>query len=652
MTPSRPSGVAVDWRGLGATVAIHLVVALWLCQDAVLSLGKRVVGNPDAEVWPFLWGHFWTGHSLLKEGTFPYRTDLLDYPLGGVLWVKDPLSHLLVLPVQVLAGVPVAFTVAEIFIFVASGAGFFLLARLFGISRWVAAFCALTFAFSPHALGEAHNANTEAFSGHWCALWLWAMLRAARSPRASTVVLAALLLLGMLITNQYFGLVMAVASGPVLLLSMRVWRDEQPWRRQLMGAGAAAALGVLLYLPFAWAIHVSLASPDRLTWILLDPPLTVPNVSDLKHLVMPMAPLQGDPLPPFQDLVYPGFAVFGLMLLAPLLGPRNPWRWLWPALGVFFIVMSLGPALMIDGQVIKWEDGSPVWLPWNYLVRHTPLIKNMSLPHRIMVPAGLFFALGMAWSAQGLWHRLRSHRRPLWAIPLVLVLGAFVEILVYPPYAIPLATADTRVPPHAKLLARLPVDGAVLNLPLQMEFNYLRVYMWWQATHGRPIATSLKHPPGVTLTISWLRQLAEAQMRHGHLPRADPMAREQLASAGYGFVVLHDGFFHCQLAERRPYERYAILEQTFGRPLALSDGTLIYALDRERDRVLWNEAGRVLSPDQILPGGPRMDSSTAGCRHPMLGSSAELVGTPCPCPCPCPCPFLFPAFPYPVFSTS
>ncbi len=603
----------VDRRGVVYTALIHLALGIALCQDAVFSLGKRVTGFSGAEVWVFLWGHHWTAHSVLQEGRFPYATDLLEFPFGGVLWVKDPLSHLFVLPVQTLVGVPLAFTTWELLVFVASGVGFFLLARLLGISRWVACLSGLTFAFGPHVLGEVYNANTEAFAGFWCALWLWAMLRAARLRTAGTVAAAALLLLGMFITNQYFALAMAAASGPVLLAGVWLWRREARWYWQLTAVALSVALGILLYLPFAWAIVTSLASPMRLNEITFDVPYHLPYVSDLKHMALPMARLSGAPLHPFQDLVYPGFVVAALMLAAPLLGPRGPWRWLWPAFGLFFLVMSLGPVLMVDGHLVLWDDGTEVRMPWYYLVKNTPIIGKMSLSHRIMVPAGLFLSLGLAWTVEGLVRRLRARfhpgawvaglvqRRLVASIPLLLVVAAMMEIIYYPPYDIPVTSVSTKIPTHCRLLRAMPVDGGVLNLPFLLESNDLRIYMWWQALHARPIGTSLKHarPPSVAYHIPWLERFAHAQRQNKNMPRADPGVRAHLRRNGYRFVVVHDHYMQDRFVERSSDKFVHILRKTLGRGMVLSDNSVVYALDDRTEKLLWKKAPGILGKAQI-----------------------------------------------------
>ena len=590
----------VDRRGLLAAALVHAGVAALLYQDAILSAGRRVVAGPDTEVWPFLWGRFWMARSL-GQGQIPLHTDLLDFPAGGTLWVKDPLAFLLTLPLQLVAGIPAAFTACGVLLFTLSGVGFFLLARLLGAGRWIAVLAGLTFAFCPHALGEAYNANTEAFAGGWCALWLWAMLRAARRPRPGAVVLAGVILAGLLITNQYFALAMAAVSGPLLWLDLRA--GTRPWRRSLAAVGAAVLVGLVLFAPVAMVIQLAISAPDKLNTLPAQVPLKVPNVTDLKHLLLPLAELSGPQTlkAPFQDLVYPGFLLTALALASPWLGPQKPWRWFFPAAGVFFLIMSLGPVLMVDGHLVT-RGNEPVRLPWSYLIADRPLVGNMSLPHRLAIPTGLFFSLGLAWAAQGVLDRLRGRGRLLAALAPVLILAALVEILWYPPYRVPLATVEVTRPAHARLLGGLPQKGAVLNLPFQSHHHILRRYMWWQAVHGRPVAASLRHSshPTVAARDPWVGQVADFE-KYGtrQLPLADPGVRRRLATMGFGFVVFHHTRWR-ELFPKQDGEAWlGTLQRSLGRGLALKDGTVVFALDPALGPALGAAAAGVLSADEL-----------------------------------------------------
>ena len=596
-TPHAPD--QVDLGGLLWTVLLNTALAVTLCWDAVASGGRKVVGAPDGELFPFLWGQWWVGESMLKEGKLPLATTLLDYPMGGTLWVKDPITALITLPVQLLAGLPTAFTCSMILIFVGSGVGFFLLARLLGASRLTAVVTSLTFAFCPHVLGEAYNSNLEAMAGGWCALWLWSLLRATRRGGLGPVLLAAVMLFCLLVTNQYFGLAMALVTGPVLAAGIYEARGRRPWKRQLASAMGAGLLGLGFFLPMALMIKGSMQGGQALSFFEERVIFAVPFVSDLKHLIFPLVPLTGPSTlyTPFQDIVYPGLITAGLALLAPLLGRPGPWRWLWSASGLLFLVLSLGPALLMDGNVIK-AGGEAITLPWSWLITDRPLVGSMTLPHRMAVPTALFLSLGLAWSLDGLRRRFARAPRVAFGLALIYGLGCLAEILFYPPYRVPLYTTDVTPKPHARLLAAMPGQGAVLNLPLSLGQNTLNTYLYWQTVHGRPIAASLRvgAAPSLVRQVSWFSNLAKDQQTPLEPHSADASVPRRLVAQGYHFVVIHGFYWTVNFGDTNLRLWLDTLERTLGRPIVLADHTMVYPLRQEDRELLSQKATQVLGP--------------------------------------------------------
>ena len=552
-------------------------VAAWLMQGALLSGGHRVVGARDTETWPFLWGHWWMAHSLLAEGHFPYRTDLLDFPAGGVLWLKDPLTTLLVVPLQQLWGLPQAFTASGWLLFTLAGVGFTLLARSLGVRLWLAVAAGLGFAFSPHSLGEAYNANSEALNVAWCAWWLWALLQAIRRPAWWRVPVGALVLMALLVGNQYFGLAMAAVSAPLALWGLWGVRRSGHVRASLLALTATVLLGLLLFAPWARLLLRSMTAPDQLTLLEDAVQLGLPYVTDLRHLLRPLASLAGvDRPPPFQDIVYPGFILVAGALVAPLLACRGSARYAWPLLGLGFLVLAMGPALMVDGRLVIGSKG-PIFLPWAYLVGGHPLLEKMSLPHRLAAVASLFFALGLALSAEGTARRLARRR---W-LALLLPLAAFAEILLYPSYDIPLHTVDARQPAWCAALADASGAGAVLDLPFKLGKNASYRYLYRQAGHQRPIAASLRHGPlpGVAGRIPWLRTLGAYQRGEVATPAPHPSLAAELREQGFAWVVLHQ---RALMELRGPAEVNTwrtLLAPALGEGMPMSEDTRIYALE-------------------------------------------------------------------------
>ncbi len=562
------------------------ILATWLMWGSVISGGQRVPGAEDTEIWAFLWGGHWMAHALWVEGRYPFETLLLDFPRGGVLFLKDPVALLLAQPLQLLLGIPAAHALRVWALLVGAGFGCFLLARSLGLGRWVAILAGATFTCCPHLLGEVYNGNTEAAAGLWSPLWLWAMVRLVQRPSLGRAAVGGLLLAVLLSSNQYYALVMALVSGPVLLAALL--RERQaPLGRVLLALSGALVLGALLFSPMAWGLFVSMDAPNQLTFLDERIPLEPPWITDLAHLVRPLAILrEGVFRVPLQDIVYPGFLLVALSLAAPLLGPRGPWRWLWPALGLSLLALSLGPVLVVDTELVRWISGAPVFLPWAYLIAGKPILGSMTLPHRMALPAGLFLSLGAAWSVQGLVARARRRAGArglvLAGLAAALLAGAVVEQLAYPPYRVPLATVSLEEPAHVGPLAAVPGEGAVLDLPFIEGASRRRVYLWWQALHGRPIAASLRFggEPSVVAQVPWLKALFAFQARRSAVPEGDPDAASQLRGAGYAFVVLHLRYLDQRGDPHEEEDAWrGALEATLGEGIPCGDDHLVYPLD-------------------------------------------------------------------------
>jgi hypothetical protein len=230
----------------------------------------------------------------------------------------------------------------------------------------------------------------------------------------------------------------------------------------------------------------------------------------------------------------------------------------------------------------------------------------MTLPHRMAVPAALFLALGLAWSLQGLWRR-GAARRLGSVLALVLGLGALTEILVYPPYAVPLATTPVPRADHARVLAAWEGPGAVLNLPFDLGSHDQRICLWHQAVHRRPVGMTLRitEPPRIVDDIPLLWRVG-GPARHAALEAWDPAAHPAdpwgvlaLQEAGYGFLVVHGDLL--EQANQGSVERYGErLEPVLGAPLHLAEGSLIFPLDPTALAPLAQQARELLGPDAVL----------------------------------------------------
>ena len=552
-------------RELIGVGVLHVLIWLWLAWDAVVSGGARVVGATNTETWPFLWGHSWMTRALFEEGRWPYRTGLLDHPVGGVLWLKDPLLTALLSPVTRTLGAPVSQVLGGGLLLVLAGVAGFGLLRRIGLGRLASTFGALAFSVCPHFLGEAYNGNPEAMAHGWMALWLWAFLALLERPSPGRTVGASVALFLLFLGNQYFLLSMAAVSPLVLGVVLRAHGSDGRTRVRLGATVVAVAVGVALCLPIIWAMKASIAAPDHLTILNDDPLLFPPFTTDPVQLIEPFAPLALAPPNPFQDLVYPGWLAVAATMAA-VAWRRDAWSVLALGVGAGFLVLSLGPYLLQDGAPVEW-NGRFVGLPWFVLVQGKPVLGRMTLPHRLAMPAALGWGLGLAL----LLDRLSRVGRP--GVGLAVLLGGAVlaETAIAPGYTLPLATSPAARPAAAVAIAQSGEVGGLLDLPLAVNRNDRMVSLWYQDTHRQPLSMSLRVGELPRPLHGMPRSLEEDEA--AAIP--DDL-REKLLAGGVRWVVFHPWMLDTREAKVQWADA---LEARLGPGQPFRDGAVVHALD-------------------------------------------------------------------------
>ena len=445
-----------------APAALCFVVAAVLVGPALLTAGGAVPGHPQGDTYEHLHGYAWVARRL-AAGALPWEAHDFGLPEGGVLWFPDLLGALLVLPVSLLAGAPIAYTLST-WLQVSGGLlGGYALGLRFGGGKATGLLAAAIFGASPYVMGLLHSGVSEYLHiGAFPLLWLASERALLRGGRWIGVAGALWAWLGW--ASVYY----AFFAGFVPLLA---WLTtlEAPFPLALRRTLGMAAVAGLLVLPVALTIGASLDSGAAMlradsapgwSWVFLP-------ANDLAGFVMP-----GDQLfPDFRDagnfgirhVTYLGFVA--LLCSAPL------WRRWWRPL-LLAGVLALGPSLHWRGQPVRVGErfvplpAALLWLPGSPFnaVHH---------PYRLTVLPMLVLAAAAAAA-------LRNRPR------LALVAGAAVlgETLFVSPGAGPTPTASLDGAPE------LPEPGGVFDLPPDFRAHSRR-WMGLQAVHGQPIAYTI-----------------------------------------------------------------------------------------------------------------------------------------------------------------
>ena len=512
--------------GLNHAVVLGGYLALTLALTFPLALQfARAIPGDSFDGWQNYWNLWWVRVALLDQHSLPYFTNLLYHPTGVSLLFHtlNPFNGLLSLPVQLSAGLLVAYNSIVLFSFVLAGYGAYLLARqvLGRQANTIPAFAAgVIYTFAPvhvaHLLGHMQVISLEWIP--FFALYLLRLRTAVEnaSPNrdaAHQAAMAVLFLAMVALCDWYFVLYCLIFSVLVLLWSAWwSWRARRGLRSSFVrGAPAVAAqpgggAG-------GWLRQVSAFAIVWVCWALLMAPLLVPMIREARHsrymvpdpaqsrifsadllaFVIPQEfhPLWGRwartlaasfPATVSEHQVFTGFAVVLLAGFAFWASRRTgPWRTKlgpWPLTALCFSVLALGPVLHVAGRADLLPGGGEVPLPYGWLSRIVPFLDITRSLSRfdvmVMLSFAILAAIGMQWL-------IRRSRRPVWIG--VALCGLIVFEFLPAPY--PMSPPDT--PDWYRTLAADPRGGAVLNLPMNWDRPG---YLLYQTVHHRPLAVA------------------------------------------------------------------------------------------------------------------------------------------------------------------
>jgi Dolichyl-phosphate-mannose-protein mannosyltransferase len=572
-------------RGPLTAALLALALALALTWPVALAPAELAIGHPGNDTWNHIWGYWWVGEEL-SAGRFPSRLDLLSFPQGGTLFFIDTVQAIITWPLQLLLGPVFAYNAAIIGGLWLSGYATWLLSRRLSGDETTSLLALVLFEACPHLLGQTYNGISETVCAGWVPLTLWALLGLLDRPSTRRALSLGLIAGLGAASSWYYGLMMGLAGGVLLLwlAARQPWQVE--WRRALPYLALAGLIAAAPVLPLLLTFRASLGAADAL--VSRDPDfvwrsLIDHNITDLLAFFRPgktpspdLFALYGEEL---LIVIYLGWTALSLTAVA-LFGTRrraelSPYLWL----GLLFFAFALGPYLYVGGSYLALQ-GRRVPLPFLALFEGLPLFDRISHPFRFTTGVSLWLALA---AAQGLRHLLiaRSiavHR----AATTLLGLLALAEVAWLSPARLPVPAGDARAPVAYTQMREDPVPGAVLDLPLTVPNLERAVYVWYQSAHGRPVPWGLNDPMPQALLQNRLAttliriEASRAWTLPPRMPELDLVVSARLlARGGYRYVVMHRRLYPAAKGSQTE----ALLTGLFGEPQRHeSDGLLVYTL--------------------------------------------------------------------------
>jgi hypothetical protein len=568
-------GLLIRTRGLGQTAAILLVyelLALIMTWPAVARLNTQIVGGQ----WDTLvhqWTFWWVRESI-ATGLNPFETGLLFYPVGvslashNIAWLNIALW----LPLQAVMGRYPAYSLLFISTFALNGFAMYLLAREWIGRRWPAFVAGLVFGFWPYTM--SHNDHPNMIFTCWVLFALLSLHRTLENGRKRDAILSGVFVALIGITRWQLLVIGGVSLAVYALYRCLTDRGCRTRRSlQLLGLTAvvAAVLLVPLFVPVV-SYQITRSFPEDI--VVAEP---ADYQTDLLAYVLPRQghPIWGDRFAAYRESVdyesvlrspFLGFSVMALVLV----GTLRRWKQarLWFLLGCVYLILALGPELMVAGQLYP---GVP--MPYRLFGEWflDPVVRR---PHRfnlfLGVPVAMLAALGVAELLD--WDALRKK-----AAPVVLVIAALILVEYC---AIPYPMLQPAVPDWYSQLAEEPGDFGILDVPMHPR-GYDKWYMLYQITHSKPIVEGhVSRVPREAYefldSTPYLKMLYEENVMDPRLMDVTGQLRP-LVDAGVRYLILHPEFASTeQLATWRDW-------LTFD-PLYEDESLVVYRTDPRLDQ--------------------------------------------------------------------
>jgi len=581
-------------------LGLYLVLAVVFTWPAASLLTTHVPGEFCSDLWKKLWGNAFVESGLLREHAFPLRTDLINYPSGGALFITDPLNAAITFVLhRFIPGIAACRNALILFHLLLASTGCWLLAFHLTRSAAVSFLAGAIFAFSPYVLSYCIESEvSECLNIGWIPLAILFFLRTLEDGRWRHAAAAGLFLALAALGTWYYGVFVAlflVLLVPHVLtwgVSLSPAPSGRLTRGRVLRVLAAVALAALLVLPAAAAFRRCASSPDSIFRADKIQLRSLDNISTYLGANFHDAAFLADYFRPgkgnlgvkrsVDTLTYSSYLGYVPLLLAlAALGRRRAplAAFLWGLL-LLFLVLSLGPFFFVTRDLHLSFPGN---LPYMLLYWIFPFFSTLGVPYRFYAMVSLALALLAALGA------LRLIEKFKWSPPLAaaaLCALVVVETLAVSPVRYPMAVTPTAVPAYCGEIGREEGRFAVLDLPVMYREGpeWPSVYFHYQTAHGKPIPYTV--PDWLGPLPRFFREnallyslyLEEDGMRRGvsRAPAEGELsaAARQIRDVGVRYIVFHEDFY----TDRCRGPAYRRIREHFGEPRRLDAVTLLFTV--------------------------------------------------------------------------
>ena len=229
------------------------LLSIVLTWPMILSPATSALGSSHGDGMKHLWTLWWMRASIWDYGDFPFRTDLVNYPVGMDLYPIEPLNGLIACFLPFMSVVMLSNFLA---ILNMTLTGFFgaWCGRVLSGNRLGGIVCGLLLEGSSVMAFFVHVGVGELNHLWWLPLGLGCLVMARRSGLKRWFAAVALCLIGAIVSCFYLGFFLAMATLVWSLLTLWAGKDTP---KLLLKYICTAAVAVMVVLPITQSFSAS-----------------------------------------------------------------------------------------------------------------------------------------------------------------------------------------------------------------------------------------------------------------------------------------------------------------------------------------------------------------------------------------------------------
>lgn len=514
------------WWVAAAYAALTLVLTWPL---PIRAADHQLGGGVDP--WLYIWNIGWNVHALTHQPWNIFDANIF-YPNRNTLAYTEHLigTAPIAAPVIWLTGNAVFATnvVALVSVFLCAMGGYFLGRRL-GLSRPAAFVCGLIFAFTPPRFGRIYQMHLTTI--YWVPFGLGFLYSYLKDGRARDIRWAAAMFSLQALTSGH-GTALLLLGGAITIVGSALAVRPAKLFRDIGLTGVLLLIpAFLIFIPY-WRARKDVGLVRTLDDAGVSASSWLASTSRADSFLLSLLPKWEWLQTPPDVMLFPGIAALLLAIAGIVLNRRSRIAWVFVAMILFTIWMTIGPPHGV------WQ-----WIYW------LPGFSFIRVPSRFMLLAMLAVAALAALGVEKLAARLSARWRAAALIAAALLLaGEFATVPIdvrlqhIKPYAID-RWLDTQPKPFA--IVEIPVPQSSLK---SLVVRRHAEYMLHSMAHYQPLVQGYSgiEPPG-------FETLERILMRF-----PDERSLETLAWMKVTFAVVHMDYFPPELQDyaARGLERF------------------------------------------------------------------------------------------------